>query len=143
VLYPFLPPDRVDDGVLAALRDVVAGVPRFDVMLTHVDWFTDTVVWLAPRPDRPFRELTSAVWQRFPETPPYEGAYADPVPHLTIGHDAPRPVLENAAATVTTLLPITAAVEVVRLIRGAPDRSPWRTVCEFPLGASTHGRAGT
>jgi 2'-5' RNA ligase superfamily len=48
VLYPFLPPQLVDDQVLAALRDIVAGVPRFDIVLTHVDWFGDTVVWVAP-----------------------------------------------------------------------------------------------
>ncbi len=64
VLYPFLPPERIDDHVLAALRDVVAEVPRFDAALTHVDWFADTVAWLAPQPDQPFRDLTAAVWQR-------------------------------------------------------------------------------
>jgi hypothetical protein len=87
------------------------------------------------QPDRPFRDLTAAAWQRFPETPPYAGTYTEIVPHLTIGQDAPRPVLDHAAKAVSTHLPIGAAVEAVQLIAGTPDYSPWRTVCEFPLGA--------
>ncbi len=106
VLYPFLPPSRLDDEVLAAVGDLVGTVPRFELTLTHVEWFGDTVVWLAPRPGRPFRELTAAVWRRFPEVPPYEGVHTDSVPHLTIGHDAPRGVLDQAAEVVSAQLPI-------------------------------------
>jgi 2'-5' RNA ligase len=78
------------------------------------------------------------VWQRFPEAPPYAGAHTDVVPHLTIGHDAAEPVLSHAAETVSAHLPISAAIDRVRLIAGTPDVSPWRTVSEFPLGAR-HG----
>ncbi|MEU7850184.1 2'-5' RNA ligase family protein [Micromonospora parva] len=139
VLYPFLPPQQITEQTVAALRDTIAGVPRFDVALTHVDWFGDAVLWLAPQPDRQFRDLTSAVWQRFPEAPPYAGAHSDVVPHLTIGHDADKPVLTHAAETVAAYLPIHAAVDRVRLIAGTPDVSPWHTVCEFPLGAPGTG----
>ena len=139
VLYPFLPPQQIDEQALAVLRDTIAGIPRFDVALTHVDWFGDAVLWLAPQPDRPFRDLTGAVWQRFPEAPPYAGAHSDVVPHLTIGHDADKPVLSHAAETVAAHLPINAAIDRVRLIAGTPDVSPWRTVCEFPLGAHPCG----
>lgn len=137
VLYPFLPPERIDEAVLSTVRDIVAAVPRSDIALTHVDWFGDVVVWLAPQPDHLFRDLTAAVWRRFPEAPPYVGAHSEVVPHLTIGHDAARPVLENAAKAVSAHLPIRATVEVVRLIAGTPDHSPWRTICEFPLGTSS------
>ena len=116
-------------------------VSRFNAVLSHVDWFADTVVWLAPRPDQPWRDLTAAVWRRFPEAPPYAGAHDDVVPHLTIGHDVSRPVLEHAAAAVTAHLPITIAVDKVRLITGTPDHNPWRTVCEFPLGVLSQAPA--
>ncbi|MCW3820263.1 2'-5' RNA ligase family protein [Micromonospora sp. DR5-3] len=135
VLYPFLPPQQINDQALAVLRKTIAGIPRFDVALTHIGWFGDTVVWLAPQPDRPFRDLTAAVWQRFPETTPYGGAHADVVPHLTIGQDAPKPALSHAAEAVSAQLPINAAVDMVRLITGTPGLSPWRTLCEFPLRA--------
>jgi 2'-5' RNA ligase len=137
VLYPFLPPERIDEAVLAAVRDIVAAVPRSDVWLSRVDWFGDSVVWLAPQPDRVFRDLTAAVWRRFPEAPPYAGVHSEVVPHLTIGHDAARPVLENAAAAVSAQLPIRATVGLVRLIAGTPDHGRWLTVNEFPLGGSS------
>ncbi|MFE9190298.1 2'-5' RNA ligase family protein [Micromonospora sp. NPDC007208] len=76
VLYAFLSPQQIDEQVLAVLRETIAGTPRFDVALTDVGWFGDTVVWLAPQPSRPFRELTSAVWQQFPEAPPMPGRTA-------------------------------------------------------------------
>ncbi len=63
VLYPFLSPERIDEAVLATVRDIVAAVPRSEVWLSHVDWFGDTVVWLAPQPDHLFRDLTAAVWR--------------------------------------------------------------------------------
>jgi 2'-5' RNA ligase len=65
VLYPFLPPERINTQVLSAISDTVAAVPRFDVTFAHVDWLDDTVVWLAPQPNHPFRELTASVWKRF------------------------------------------------------------------------------
>jgi 2'-5' RNA ligase len=134
VVFPFLPPERIDDEVIGALREIVRAVPRSRITFSHVDWFDDRVVWLAPRPDRPFRDLTTAVWRRFAEAPPYDGAHADIVPHLTIGHDAPVPVLSDAARAVSVLLPIVAAVETVRLIAGAPEPRSWHTLREFPLG---------
>lgn len=141
VLYPFLPPDKINDEVFAAVRDVIGAVPRFAITLAHTAWFGDTAVWLAPQPDRPFRDLTAAVWQRFPQAPPYAGAHAEVIPHLTIGHDAAPHVLSDAAQVVSRHLPITATIAFVRLIAGTPDRSPWHTLCEFPLASRiTHSR---
>ncbi|MEU0547048.1 2'-5' RNA ligase family protein [Micromonospora sp. NPDC005979] len=134
VLYPFLAPQQIDEQVLTVLSETIAGIPRFDVALTHVGWFGDTVVWLAPQPDRPFVNLTTAVWQRFPGTAPYGGEHTNVVPHLTFGQDAPKPTLSQAAETVSAQLPIGAAVDMVRLIAGTPGLRSWRAVCEFPLG---------
>lgn len=135
VLYPFLPPDRIDDEVLTALRAVVASVPGAAAVLTRIGWFGDRVVWLAPSPGHLFRELTLAVWRRFPEAAPYGGEFPDIVPHLTVGHDAGRAQLARAGAEVAVHLPIAFVPGPVRLIAGTPDREPWRTVAEFPLGA--------
>jgi 2'-5' RNA ligase len=134
VLYPFVAPGRIDAHILATLGEVFFAVPRFDVTFGEVAWFGESVVWLAPRPDRPFRDLTAAVVRRFPETPPYEGAFGDDVvPHLTIGHDAPADVLDRAGKAVAAYLPIHASVGVVRLIAGTPAADSWRTLAEFPL----------
>ena len=136
VLYPFLPPDRINDDVLTTLSQIFEATPRFDASFADVKWFGDTVVWLAPQPDDAFRQLTVAVWRRFPEVPPYAGAHADVVPHLTIGHDAPRHLLTHAAEAVVSQLPIRAGVESVRLIAGVPEPDSWHTVAEFRLGGT-------
>ncbi|HEX5995291.1 MAG TPA: 2'-5' RNA ligase family protein [Jiangellales bacterium] len=143
VVYPFLPPEKINDEVLDALADIISAVGQFDVAFTHVDWFDDAVVWLAPRPDRPFQDLTTAVWRRFPEAPPYGGAHADVVPHLTIGDNAEKDVLRDAAQAVATSLPINATITVVRLIAGTPGHHPWPTLREFPLapGRPSEGRS--
>ncbi|WP_433288519.1 2'-5' RNA ligase family protein [Micromonospora sp. CA-244673] len=136
VLYPFLPPDRINDDVLAILSQIFEATPRFDISFAEVKWFGDTVVWLSPQPDGALRLLTAAVWRRFPEAPPYAGAHADAVPHLTIGHDAPKRVLAQAAEAVAGHLPIRATVEAVRLIAGAPEPDSWHTLREFRLGSA-------
>ena len=136
VLYPFLPPGRIDDQVRAALGALFAVRPAFEVVFSRVDWFGADVLWLAPTPDEPVRELTNAVWARFPDAPPYRGEFDDVIPHLTVGHHAPLPTLRATADDLAAHLPITAAIRSVRLIEGTIGRIPWRTVAEFPLAAS-------
>lgn len=132
VVYPFVPPDRLDDGVLAGVRAAVGGVPGFDCVFGAVRWFGADVVWLAPEPDEPFRALTAAVWRRFPEAPPYGGEFADPIPHLTIGHVDP-PALRRAAAAVAPELPVVARVEAVTLLVGTDAPGSWHPAATFPL----------
>ncbi|WP_433833469.1 2'-5' RNA ligase family protein [Actinoplanes sp. CA-015351] len=135
VLYPFLPPSQLTPQVLAAVRLIVAGVPRFFMSLDRVAWFHDRVVWLAPDPAEPFRELTNRIATRFPQAQPYGGEFAEVVPHLTIGHDHPRSDLDAAAAAVQASLPIRARVTSVRLIAGNPQPGDtWHTLTDFPLG---------
>src|SRR5215469_7184109 len=51
VLYPFLPPERINDDVLTALSRIFKAIQGFDASFADVKWFGDTVVWLAPQPD--------------------------------------------------------------------------------------------
>ena len=73
VLYPFLEPQRIDEDVIAELQTITGSMTAFDLAFERVEWFGDDVVWLAPDPDLPFRALTKAVWDRYPEYPPYAG----------------------------------------------------------------------
>lgn len=131
VLFPFV---AVDDGVLAALGEVVATVPAFTATFAEVGWFGEDVVWLAPRPVAPFVALTVAVQERF-ELRPYEGKYGtDPVPHLTVGNGAPLPRLRAAAASVVAGLPVHAEINSVRVITGRRSVNSWSTVAELSLG---------
>ncbi|MEV0650638.1 2'-5' RNA ligase family protein [Phytomonospora sp. NPDC050363] len=62
VLYPFLDIGRVDTAALAAL---FGGHRAFDVRFEQSARFPE-VLYLAPTPERPFRELTEAVAARWP-----------------------------------------------------------------------------
>ena len=134
VLYPFLPPDEIDGRALAGVASAVGTVPAFDVRFERTAWFGDEVLWLAPQPSVPFRELTTQVWQRFPQCPPYEGAHPELIPHLTVGDHAAMTALREADLTVSAALPVQARVTHARLICGSPEPNSWRTMNEFPLG---------
>jgi hypothetical protein len=154
VLYPFLPPALIDGGVLTSLRRLFAGLPAFTFTLDRVRWFGDTVAWLAPLDDRPFRVLTARAFAAFPSWPPYGGEHADPIPHLTIGNisdQADRPALRAAAQAVTLRLPVEATAIEVTLLGGPPPGAGlaagapapvgpdapltrWRTLASFPFG---------
>jgi hypothetical protein len=136
VLYPFLPPDRIDAAVLAAVAETVAAVPAFDLVLARTRRFGDQVLWLAPEPDAPLRALTAAVWDRFPDFPPYRGEIADVVPHLTVTDRQPPAVMAAADEQVRPWLPVPARVRAVRLLTGRPAPGAWRTVADFPLSGA-------
>jgi hypothetical protein len=131
VLYPFLEAAQIDHDELAAL---IASHDSFAFALRRACWFGQTVLYLAPEPDAPFRALTQAVWQRYPQCPPYGGAYDDVVPHLTIGHDQPLDTLRQAEQTVTAALPIDASATSVRLLGRVDSTSAWQPLHDFPLG---------
>lgn len=136
VLYPFLPPDRIDAAAIARLGEAVATVPAFDVVFARLDWFDDKVVWLAPEPDLPLRALTAAVYASFPDYPPYGGEHDDPIPHLTVGHDWPVELLRSAAAEIEPQLPIGAGIWTVELLVGSPTPNTWRTIATLPLAGA-------
>jgi len=143
VLYPFVPPDAVDARVIDALAAAVATVPAFDVTFDRTAWFDDRVLWLAPAPAGPFRDLTRAVWAGFPAHPPYGGAHDDVIPHLTVGHDVPVDALRAAAAAIAPRLPVRARVTRAWLLRGSAEPGSWQRVVDLPLAAGTGEAAGS
>src|SRR5690606_40577695 len=100
VLYPFVPPSWLDQTFVDELGELLGGVGAFEFELTEVRWFDEDVVWVEPKPAEPFLRLTELVVARWPEFPPYQGAHAELVPHLTIAQDCPRREMEEAAAAV-------------------------------------------
>jgi 2'-5' RNA ligase len=136
VLYPFVLPGDVDEEVLRRLKAAVSRVGAFECMFGRCSWFDDDVLWLAPEPSRPFRELTAAVWSEFPEHPPYEGVFDDVVPHLTVGERRLGSLeeLREVERTVQRALPVRTYVDRVALIAGRPEADSWRTAHELPLG---------
>ena len=84
LLYPFKPPDEIGDAAIEKLNQCFAGFRAFDFTLATIRRFPGGVLYLAPEPDESFRRLTMAVWDCYPETPPYGGRYSNIMPHLTV-----------------------------------------------------------
>lgn len=133
IMFPFLPPAGIDDGVLAALGEVFAAAPAFEAGFSTVSWFEDAV-WWAPEPAAPFVALTHAVSARF-GMKPYEGVHGDDVvPHLTIGHRAPLDRMRAAETEVASGSPVRTTVRSALLMTGSRAAASWTTLAELPLG---------
>lgn len=131
VLFPFLPEGRLDGDTLAAISDVIGRHKRFEARFERCGRFPG-VLYLAPEPATPFRALTEAVVDRWPETPPFGGQFADIVPHLTIAQGQDDAVLDDAEAGLLDRLPVVTRVASVDLM--VHDGSRWRQRASFALG---------
>jgi len=120
VLSWFLAPADIDE---TAIAEVLAPFAAFDFELDRVEVFADGITWLHPEPSEPFADLTNAVWRRWPECPPYEGAHDDVVPHLTV---AKTPIAVDAA------FPIRCRATEVQLLEEGDD-GVFRVRRAFPL----------
>jgi 2'-5' RNA ligase superfamily len=129
ILFPFLPPERIDE---AALRAVFASRPTFEFTLDRVERFDSGLVWLHPEPSEPFAALTRLVWSAWPDHPPYEGAHDTVIPHLTVSEE---PIELDLA------LPIAARASHVTLIEEEEPGGRWAARLELPLSAEG-SRAG-
>jgi 2'-5' RNA ligase len=128
-LFPFAPADAIDTALEAVVGEVVAGFPPFQFRLVDVGTFPK-VLYLAPQPAEPFRELTHALWSRWPQFPPYGGAYGEVVPHLTVATGHRRP---DAVERLRRLLPLEARADEVWLLTQQAD-SRWALRRRFPFG---------
>jgi 2'-5' RNA ligase len=137
VLFPFKAPDQIEPADLEALADTFAAFQAFDFQLTRVTAFPD-VWYLAPEPVSLFKALTRAVVARFPECPPYGGAFGDDsIPHLTVAQIADPMEFEAVGAqlrdSVESVLPLQARADDVWLMDNAAG--PWSIRRRFRLGA--------
>ena len=136
VLYPFVPPEQITAAVLGKAAAAVASVQGFDCEFAATGWFGDQVVWLAPEPAGPFRALTAAVHAAFPQCPPFGGAFAEVIPHVTVG-DHPEGglgVLRAAEAEVLAALPVRTHVSRAWLMTGTLAAGSWQLRATFPPG---------
>ena len=133
VLYPWVPPARIDVDALERLHAAVAGMAGFDAELARTSWFGQDVLWLAPEPVDRFRSLVEAVAAAFPEHPRYEGRFADVVPHLTVADQGSYDDKLAAEREVRTGLPVRTRVAGLHVLAGSDQPASWRTVATVPL----------
>ena len=89
------------------------------------------MVYLAPEPSAPFRNLTHELCRRFPEYPPYGGAFDDVVPHLSVAHDEE---LDAVRLKLGPRLPVRVLAREAALVWFEGDEA--RTLETFPFGTS-------
>jgi 2'-5' RNA ligase len=103
LLFPFVPRRELEDEVIEGLRAFFAARPVPTFALTAVESFDEGVVYAAPRPDAPLKQLIGDLAAQYPETPPYGGIHDEVVPHATLAmEDADGAV----RARVEPLLPV-------------------------------------
>lgn len=137
LLYPFVAPEKIGADIVHQAAECFRGFAPIAFALTEVRRFPADTLYLAPTPDEPFRKLTMAIWQRFPECPPYGGAWLDIVPHLSVGQfadaDALRRAAHERAETWKAALPIRGHANEAVLLANTTGR--WAVQNSFKLGA--------
>ncbi len=132
-LAPFVPPRLIDYEVLGAVGAVAAEFEGFPVLFPDVGEFPG-VVWLRPDPEDRFRALTRALVAAFPDYPPFEGAFPDPQPHMTVGMDldpqTQAELREQTDREVTPRLPFHAVVTSMSLLI-LDEHGAWREEARF------------
>jgi 2'-5' RNA ligase len=127
VLYPFLTPDAITHAVEQDLESVLSPYPAFPFRLVGVDRFPG-VLYLATEPAEPFRELTAALHERWPDHPPYGGAFEKVVPHVTVVQTSEPP---EVVPELEKAVPIEAEATEVWLM--AERHHYWSLLRRFPL----------
>jgi hypothetical protein len=134
VLVPFMPPEQLSTLVRARIADAFAEVPAFSFELRRTGRFAATA-FLVPEPAEPFIALTRALLARFPQFPPYGGAYGESIlPHLTVANGDPGEA-EVVGLALERLMqlrgPIRSTCSCVTLLENSTGR--WEEMNAFEL----------
>ncbi len=133
LLYPFLPTERIDEGVLAELSWFFSHVDAFDVGFHAVREFAGSgVVYLDPV-GHELDDLAASLARRWPETPPYRGEVDRPHAHLTVVHTDDSDLRARACKGVQSGLPVRARAATAELW-SCDDAGSWSRGEQFACG---------
>jgi 2'-5' RNA ligase superfamily protein len=136
LLYPFAPSESLDEDQVQMLRSFFASRHplAFDLART-AQWEDGGAVYAVPEPDGQLRATMRALWELFPEFPPYGGA-DDPPPHASLtldGGDDPDATRSRVEDRLQGLLPAHfEVVEAALMEEYEPD--VWLVRETFPFG---------
>lgn len=146
LIVPFAPARVIDDDVKKSLRVLFERFARFEFVLREPGWFDRRVLFLSPEPSEPFRDMTRALVRAYPDYPPYEGAFNDIVPHVTIGEGGRlrrrRCQLTLGAWRLRRMAPVTAVATEVWLMELDARTKRWRRLETFSLGGCVEVHTG-
>jgi hypothetical protein len=132
ILHPFVT-DPSSSAVKEALAVLFLGFASFRYELEAVQRWPDNL-HLRPEPAEPFIALTRAVWQAFPDHPPYEGRFPDVVPHLSVAQ-GPTTLLDDAEPLLRKRMKGTRIqAECTEVVLIEKRGGTWPEVCRFRLG---------
>ena len=135
VLFPFLPPEKIDDGTLRTLRELFEQHPPMPVRFTECRRRAE-FVYLRPEPTDGLRRLLDHARREWPDVIPYEGAFGEVEPHLTVSIRTGEDTAARIHAESGSALPIEAQLREGWLISSREQQ--WTVQERFPLaGAST------
>lgn len=132
ILYPFLPPEMIDDSVLTRLAALFRKTAPFSFSLARIASFDQRVLYLEPSPREPFIHLTARVSAAF-DILPYEGRYEGTRPHLTLAQDSDTVTRQVIEAAVSPHLPVESEAREIWLMR-RDEGEDWRLMKPFLLG---------
>ena len=134
LLYPFVPREELEEDTLETLRRFFGSRHPLSFDIARVAQWEEgsRAVYGVPEPDQALRSTMRALWELFPEFPPYGGA-VDPPPHASLtleGHDG---TLARVEARLEGILPVHFDVhEAVLMEEREPDVFQVRE--QFPFG---------
>jgi 2'-5' RNA ligase superfamily len=136
LLYPFVPAPALGDAESAALREFFASRPTFSFEIRRVaQWDGGGAVYGVPEPDDELRATMRALWERYPEHPPYGERGGDPPPHASLTLDGgpdPGTLRERVQQRLASLLPARFDVREATLMEEyEPDRYRVRQTFRF------------
>ena len=128
LLAPWINDPTLDD--LLTVAGVLATEPPFAFALAEVGEFPGGTLYLVPEPSGPFTRLTARLAEAFPQIQPYDGLYAELVPHLTLEHRATGATTDSLRTELSGRLPVQTHADRVDLQWWANDdchvRHRWR-----------------
>src|SRR5262245_16594334 len=132
LLYPFIPAEEIGSEHLVVLRALFDQVEPFAFELVSPGRFPG-VLYLRLDPEAPIRVLIEAIQRRFPDHPPYGGAFDEVIPHLTVADIDDEDQLTDIESGLSIGLPV--GVDVDEAASMTEQRGgAWRVAETFPFG---------
>jgi hypothetical protein len=134
LLYPFATREELTDEHLQILRRFFASRRPLSFDIARVAQWPDgsRAVYGVPEPEEALRSTMRALWELFPEFPPYGGA-DDPPPHASLTLVGGDTTLAEVGARLEGILPAHFDVhEAVLMEEDKPE--VWRLRETFPFG---------
>jgi 2'-5' RNA ligase superfamily len=135
LLYPFLPPSCAINEQ-SELQRFFEAMRTFEFSLVEVRRFPATL-YLHPNEAGRFRDITGMLSAKWPTCKPYNGAFADVIPHLTVADKVDVATMDTVEPSIQPHLPIRCtATEAWLMCSDDQDRWTRKACYRFANGAN-------